>query len=78
MICLLSEGLSFNVLIKTSNDVMDGCCSEDLAIPWRWTGPEVFLEECWYWKSDVWSFGVTMWEVRVCDDNTAPGSAHLM
>lgn len=36
---------------------------DDLPIPWRWTAPEVYLEECWYWKSDVWSFGVTMWEV---------------
>jgi tyrosine-protein kinase Srms len=36
---------------------------DDLPIPWRWTAPEVYLENCWYWKSDVWSFGVTTWEV---------------
>jgi len=32
-------------------------------IPWRWTAPEVFEHDYWCQSSDVWAFGVTIWEV---------------
>eukprot|EP00873_Tetraselmis_striata_P021629 jgi/Tetstr1/441893/TSEL_030102.t1 len=32
-------------------------------IPVRWAAPEVFRDGTWSEKSDVWAFGVTMWEI---------------
>jgi len=32
-------------------------------IPFRWAAPEVLLRGKWTEKSDVWSFGVTLWEM---------------
>mmetsp|Transcript_39811 Transcript_39811/g.112956 ORF Transcript_39811/g.112956 Transcript_39811/m.112956 type:complete len:904 (+) Transcript_39811:561-3272(+) len=32
-------------------------------LPLRWTPPEVFRDAAWSEKSDVWTFGVTMWEI---------------
>ena len=32
-------------------------------IPIRWCPPEVLLRQEWSEKSDVWSFGVVMWEI---------------
>ena len=36
---------------------------KESVIPWRWTPPEVFERNYWNQKSDVWSFGVTLWEI---------------
>jgi len=36
---------------------------QNSAIPTRWTAPEVFLYHKYYKESDVWSFGVVIWEV---------------
>jgi len=32
-------------------------------IPYRWSAPEVLLKGKWTEKSDVWAFGVTLWEL---------------
>lgn len=32
-------------------------------LPIRWIPPEVILKQEWSEKSDVWAFGVTMWEI---------------
>lgn len=32
-------------------------------LPVRWCAPEVLLRKGFSHKSDVWSFGVTMWEM---------------
>jgi len=36
---------------------------KEIVIPWRWTPPEVFEHDYWCQKSDVWAFGVTLWEI---------------
>jgi len=32
-------------------------------IPIKWTAPEVFKFQKFYRESDVWSFGITCWEI---------------
>jgi len=32
-------------------------------IPIRWTGPEVFENQKFYLQSDVWSFGILIFEI---------------
>ena len=39
---------------------------EQLLIPIRWSPPEVLSSYQWSEKSDVWSFGVIMWEIFSC------------
>lgn len=34
-------------------------------IPIRWTAPEIFSGGSYSSKTDVWSFGVTLWEVNI-------------
>jgi len=35
----------------------------DVPVPLRWLSPEAIQEESYSVKSDVWSFGITIWEV---------------
>ena len=35
----------------------------DVPVPLRWLSPEAITNESYSEKSDVWSFGVTLWEV---------------
>jgi len=39
-------------------------------IPIKWTAPEVFKYHKFYRESDVWSFGITCWEIMA--DGTVP------
>lgn len=32
-------------------------------IPLRWCAPEVFIQRMYYLESDVWSYGIVMWEM---------------
>lgn len=31
--------------------------------PLKWTAPETVMRKKWDTKSDVWSYGITMWEI---------------
>lgn len=48
----------FGSAIETGKEAPEG---EE--IPWRWVSPEVGAERRWGEGSDVWAFGVTMWEI---------------
>jgi ephrin-B len=38
-------------------------CSQGGKIPVRWTAPEAIAFRKFTWASDVWSYGIVMWEV---------------
>ena len=33
-------------------------------MPLKWTAPEALIDQKYEANSDVWSFGIVMWEVR--------------
>src|SRR4051812_35751092 len=37
--------------------------SNDKTIPYRWCAPEIFDQGVYTAKSDVWAFGVMLWEL---------------
>lgn len=36
---------------------------QQTTVPVKWTAPEVFQRQRYEANSDVWSFGITMWEI---------------
>eukprot|EP00210_Caulerpa_lentillifera_P000088 g84.t1 len=45
-------------------DLNQQCISSCLKlVPLRWIAPEIIKNQSWSEKSDVWAFGVTMWEI---------------
>uniref|UniRef100_K1Q1Z7 Tyrosine-protein kinase Fps85D n=1 Tax=Magallana gigas TaxID=29159 RepID=K1Q1Z7_MAGGI len=49
-------GLSRENVVHTMSD-------GDKHITWKWFAPEVLLQDTYSSLSDVWSFGVLMWEI---------------
>ena len=36
---------------------------EKIALPWKWVAPEAATHKTFNDKSDVWAFGITLWEI---------------
>lgn len=39
--------------------------NDQSVVPWRWAPPEAHRHARWGQRSDVWAFGVCMWEVSM-------------
>ena len=47
----------------------------DWKLPLRWMAPESFTDGTWDLKSDIWMFGVMLWEIFSCGDQPWRGLA---
>lgn len=58
----LAQQLSVNATANnTSNGRQEALLLSN--IPVRWCPPEVLIRQAWGVASDVWAFGVTLWEI---------------
>eukprot|EP00118_Oscarella_pearsei_P013182 m.102302 g.102302 ORF g.102302 m.102302 type:complete len:127 (+) comp37163_c0_seq1:1892-2272(+) len=42
-------------------------------LPFRWCAPEVLTYKVFSELSDIWSFGILMWEIATCGGTPYPG-----
>jgi serine/threonine protein kinase len=63
MVCKIADfGLSIALNeVKEYARLRDGAVSED-ELPVRWTAPEIFSENKFSTRSDVWAYGIFAWE----------------
>jgi serine/threonine protein kinase len=48
---------------SSSSSSSDSSASDLSSIPVRWAAPEVLTQQAWSTASDVWAFGVVLWEI---------------
>ncbi|XP_026544252.1 protein-tyrosine kinase 6 [Notechis scutatus] len=59
------------------------CYKEDIylsytqSFPYKWTAPEALSCGCYSIKSDVWSFGILLYEIMTRGQNPYPGMSNL-
>jgi len=46
-----------------ATDISSNVCKSSEQEPFKWTAPEVFRTHRFTYQSDIWSFGVVLWEM---------------
>ncbi|EDQ84326.1 uncharacterized protein MONBRDRAFT_39306 [Monosiga brevicollis MX1] len=62
----------FGLTVQLRNDEEFRVCEDD-ALPFKWLAPECFTDKTFSQASDVWAFGVLMWEVYAFGQSPFPG-----
>eukprot|EP00730_Choanoeca_flexa_P020157 TRINITY_DN9856_c0_g1_i1.p1 TRINITY_DN9856_c0_g1~~TRINITY_DN9856_c0_g1_i1.p1 ORF type:complete len:541 (+),score=117.50 TRINITY_DN9856_c0_g1_i1:840-2462(+) len=73
--CLVGENLAVKVADFGMGRVVDDLYTARTGtkMPIKWTSPEALCYDAFSVKSDVWSFGITLWEIATYGDNPYPG-----
>ena len=49
-----------------------------LELPWKWVAPEAAMSRTFDQPSDVWSFGITLWEIFTFGGMPYPSLKHFL
>jgi serine/threonine protein kinase len=52
--------------------------SQNRNLSWRWMSPEAIRDNTFTTAGDVWSFGVTLWEIMSLAASPYPGGSSLL